>query len=137
MSTEPSQKHYDLFVIGGLQVVMLAALVLIGARAELGLWYYLSLAIAAGLMVYHQWLAHEREPARCFQAFLHNHFIGLVIFIAMVGACMGSGIFGVAVPLVLKRFGADPATASSIFLTTFTDIIGMGLMLFLATSLVL
>lgn len=63
--------------------------------------------------------------------------LGLVIFIAMVGACMGSGIFGVAVPLLLKRFGADPATASSIFLTTFTDIIGMGLMLFLATSLVL
>ena len=63
--------------------------------------------------------------------------LGLVIFIAMIGACMGSGIFGVAVPLILKRFGADPATASSIFLTTFTDIIGMGLMLFLATSLVL
>ncbi|WP_227539296.1 MULTISPECIES: magnesium transporter [Marinobacter] len=63
--------------------------------------------------------------------------LGLVIFIAMIGACIGSGIFGVAVPLVLKRFGADPATASSIFLTTFTDIIGMGLMLFLATSLVL
>ncbi|WP_297794909.1 magnesium transporter [uncultured Marinobacter sp.] len=63
--------------------------------------------------------------------------LGLVIFIAMIGACMGSGIFGVAVPLMLKRFGADPATASSIFLTTFTDIIGMGLMLFLATSLVL
>ena len=41
------------------------------------------------------------------------------------------------VPLTLKRFGADPATASSIFLTTFTDIIGMGLMLFLATALVL
>jgi magnesium transporter len=63
--------------------------------------------------------------------------LGVVIFIAMIGACIGSGIFGVAVPLVLKRFGADPATASSIFLTTFTDIIGMGLMLFLATSLVL
>ena len=63
--------------------------------------------------------------------------LGLVIFIAMIGACIGSGIFGVAVPLVLKRLGADPATASSIFLTTFTDIIGMGLMLLLATSLVL
>lgn len=63
--------------------------------------------------------------------------LGLVIFIAMIGACIGSGIFGVAVPLILKRFGADPATASSIFLTTFTDIIGMGLMLFLASSLVL
>ncbi|WP_339844604.1 magnesium transporter [uncultured Halopseudomonas sp.] len=63
--------------------------------------------------------------------------LGFVIFIAMIGACMASGLFGVAVPLLLKRFGADPATASSIFLTTFTDIIGMGLMLFLATSLVL
>lgn len=63
--------------------------------------------------------------------------LGFVIFVAMIGACIGSGIFGVAVPLVLKRFGADPATASSIFLTTFTDVLGMGLMLFLATSLVL
>lgn len=63
--------------------------------------------------------------------------LGTVIFIAMIGACMGSGIFGVVVPLALKRFGADPATASSIFLTTFTDIIGMGLMLVLATALVL
>lgn len=63
--------------------------------------------------------------------------LGLVIFIAMIGACMGSGIFGVLVPLTLKRFGADPATASSIFLTTFTDVIGMGLMLFLATAMIL
>ncbi|MFV0277649.1 MAG: magnesium transporter [Parahaliea sp.] len=63
--------------------------------------------------------------------------LALVILIAMVGACVGSGIFGVAVPLTLKRFGADPAMASSIFLTTFTDILGMGLMLLLATTIVL
>jgi magnesium transporter len=63
--------------------------------------------------------------------------LGLVIVLAMTGACIGSGIFGVMVPILLKRFGADPATASSIFLTTFTDIIGMGLMLFLATALIL
>lgn len=63
--------------------------------------------------------------------------LGLVILIAMVGACTGSGIFGVIVPLTLKRFGADPAMASSIFLTTFTDILGMGLMLFLASSILL
>lgn len=63
--------------------------------------------------------------------------LGLVILIAMIGSCIGSGVFGVLVPLTLKRFGADPATASSIFLTTFTDILGMGLMLFLATALVL
>lgn len=63
--------------------------------------------------------------------------LALTILLAMVGACTGSGIFGVLVPLTLRKFGADPATASSIFLTTATDVIGMGLMLFLATSLVL
>lgn len=63
--------------------------------------------------------------------------LALVVLVAMIGACAGSGIFGVLVPLTLRRFGADPAMASSIFLTTFTDILGMGLMLFLATSLLL
>jgi magnesium transporter len=50
---------------------------------------------------------------------------------------MMSGFFGVMVPLMLRRFGADPATASSIFLTTGTDIAGMGLMLALVSTLVL
>lgn len=63
--------------------------------------------------------------------------LALVILLAMTGACTLSGLFGVMVPLVLRRFGADPATASSIFLTTGTDIAGMGLMLGLATALVL
>lgn len=63
--------------------------------------------------------------------------LGFVILLAMTGACMASGMFGVLVPLALRRFGADPCTASSIFLTTGTDIAGMGLMLFLATVLVL
>lgn len=63
--------------------------------------------------------------------------LALVIVLAMTGSCLLSGIFGVLVPLILRRFGADPAMASSIFLTTGTDIAGMGLMLFLATALVL
>jgi magnesium transporter len=62
--------------------------------------------------------------------------LALTILIAMIGACTSSGIFGVLVPITLRRLGADPATASSIFLTTFTDVLGMGLMLFLATTLV-
>lgn len=74
----------DLFVIAGLQILMLAALILIGLRAELGFWYYLSVAGAALLMAYHQWLARDRQPAGCFAAFLHNHQIGLVIFIGIV-----------------------------------------------------
>jgi len=65
----------------------------------------------------------------------HAPTLALVILVAMVGACTCSGIFGVLVPLTLKRLGADPAAASSIFLTTFTDVVGMGLMLLLATTL--
>ncbi len=62
--------------------------------------------------------------------------LSMVILVAMTGACIGSGIFGVMVPITLQRFGADPALASSIFLTTFTDVLGIGLMLALATALV-
>lgn len=73
----------DLFVIAGLQVTMLLALVLIGYRAQLGFWYYLSVLLAGCLMAWHQWLARDRQPAGCFAAFLHNHFIGMVIFIGI------------------------------------------------------
>ena len=62
--------------------------------------------------------------------------LGLVVFLAMVGSCIVSGIAGATIPLVLKRFGTDPATASSIFLTTITDIVSMGAFLGLATALI-
>ncbi|MGB5492565.1 MAG: 4-hydroxybenzoate octaprenyltransferase [Woeseiaceae bacterium] len=74
----------DLFVIGGLQALMLVALILIGVRAELGFWYYLSVLIAAAFMAWHQWLARDRQPAGCFAAFLHNHLIGMLVFIGIV-----------------------------------------------------
>lgn len=74
----------DLFVIGGLQLLMLAALVLVGNMAELGFWYYASIAVAGILMGYHQWLARDRKPAGCFEAFLHNHYIGMIVFIGIV-----------------------------------------------------
>ena len=41
-------------------------------------------AVAAVLMGYHQWLARGRKPAGCFEAFLHNHYIGLIVFIGIV-----------------------------------------------------
>ena len=74
----------DLFVIAGLQGLLVVALALIGYRAELGFWYYLSVVIAAGLMAWHLWLARDRKPEGCFQAFLKNHHIGLVVFIGIV-----------------------------------------------------
>jgi 4-hydroxybenzoate polyprenyltransferase len=74
----------DLFVIAGLQALMLLALILVGLLANLGFWYYASVFIAGGLMAYHLWLARDRQPAGCFAAFLHNHHIGLVIFIGIL-----------------------------------------------------
>ena len=74
----------DLFVIAGLQGLMLLALVLIGYRAELSAWYFGSVAIAAGMMGWHLWLARDRQPAGCFEAFLKNHYIGMVVFIGIV-----------------------------------------------------
>lgn len=66
----------------------------------------------------------------------HALWLAVVVFLAMVGACTISGVSGAIVPLTLKRFGTDPATASSIFLTTATDIVSMGMLLGLATLLV-
>lgn len=60
-----------------------------------------------------------------------------IVVIAMMGSCMISGLSGALVPLTLKKLGADPATASSIFLTTATDVASMGMLLGLATLLML
>jgi len=62
--------------------------------------------------------------------------LSLVVFLAMTGSCIVSGFFGAIVPLVLKKFGADPATASSIVLTTVTDVVALLLLFGLALILV-
>ena len=48
--------------------------------------------------------------------------LGVVVFLAITISCLISGVVGAMVPLVLKKLGADPAMASSIVVTTFTDV---------------
>jgi magnesium transporter len=62
--------------------------------------------------------------------------LALIVFVAMIGSCVVSGISGALIPMTLRKLGADPATASSIFLTTATDVASMGLFLGLATLLI-
>lgn len=62
--------------------------------------------------------------------------LGGIVFVAMIASCVISGICGAMIPLTLRKLGADPATASSIFLTTATDVCSMGIFLTLATWLV-
>jgi magnesium transporter len=60
-----------------------------------------------------------------------------VIFAALVFNLMAASLAGVAVPLTLRRLGFDPALASSIFLTTVTDVLGFLAFLGLGTLLLL
>ena len=66
-----------------------------------------------------------------------NPLLGLVLFLAMTGNLIVAGLTGASVPLLLKRFGIDPAVGSSIIITTFTDCIGFLLPLWLASKFLL
>ena len=61
--------------------------------------------------------------------------LAFVVLVAMLGSCIVSGLCGVLIPVALKKFGADPATASTIFLTTATDVVSMGMFLGVAALL--
>jgi magnesium transporter len=66
-----------------------------------------------------------------------NPMLGLVIFSAMTGNLIIAGVAGSSIPLMLKRVGIDPAVASSIIITTFTDVFGFLLLLGLASKILL
>ena len=50
--------------------------------------------------------------------------LSLIISISMVLNMIVAGLFGILVPITLKKFNIDPAIASSVFVTTITDVIG-------------
>jgi magnesium transporter len=95
-------------------------------EAGLGFFNGFLVGITAGLgMFVYATLQHSEHP----------YVLGLVVMTAMTISCVAAGIAGAVIPLTLKRLGADPATASSIFLTTATDVASMGIFLTLATML--
>ncbi|MCX7557694.1 4-hydroxybenzoate octaprenyltransferase [Xanthomonadaceae bacterium JHOS43] len=62
------------------------ALALVGQRAELGAYYFVALGVALALVAWEFWIARKRERAACFRAFLHNNWIGGVVFVGIVVA---------------------------------------------------
>ena len=58
--------------------------------------------------------------------------IGVAAFLAMLLNLIVAGVFGVVIPLAVRRMGKDPALASGIFLTTVTDVVGFGLLFVIA-----
>lgn len=100
---------------------------LVFKEASLGLFNGVLVGITAGLGMYIAATSQQNPEALMF---------AFIVFVAMIGSCVVSGISGALIPLTLKRLGADPATASSIFLTTATDVASMGLFLGLATLMI-
>lgn len=113
--------------LGELRGMKVAALV--GKEALLGLMNGLVTGALAGVAMY---IVAGRHPEHGSPVYL-----ALITMAAMAVSCMVAGISGTTIPLVLRRLGADPATASSIFLTTITDVVSMGTFLALVTWLVL
>ena len=61
-----------------------------------------------------------------------NVGLGLVLAIAMVINMVTAGFAGIIIPLILNKLGIDPALASSVFVTTVTDVVGFMVFLGLA-----
>ena len=102
---------------------------LLGKEALLGLMNGVVTGALAGVAMY---IVSRRHPENGSPMML-----ALLTAVSMAAACMIAGVSGAAIPLILRKLGADPATASSIFLTTITDVVSMGTFLALVTWLVL
>lgn len=77
--------RYDKLIIGLLQITTLIIFVIIGLLNQLSVIFYLMLVLAAGLFIWQQKLIYERNPAACFFAFLNNNYVGMIIWLAILG----------------------------------------------------
>jgi len=73
----------DKRIIGFLQLMVLGLLLTVGDILAFGWPYQLSLVIVAGMFAYQQMLIVNRERDKCFQAFLHNHWVGMTVFVGI------------------------------------------------------
>lgn len=78
--------RFDVVAIMSCYVVMLALLLIIGLMQQLHWPFYIGLGLALALAIYHYMLIRHREPQRCFKAFLHNNWVGAVIFLGLVAS---------------------------------------------------
>lgn len=76
--------RHDTLIIGLLQLATLVLMVWLGWLLALGSMFYLALLAAAGLFIYQQKLIAGRQRDACFQAFLNNNYVGMVLFIGIL-----------------------------------------------------
>lgn len=76
--------EYDRIVLGLLMLTMLVLLVMVGSKLQLGLYYHLGIVAGAGMFLRQQIMIRNREPQKCFAAFLNNNGFGMIIFVGVV-----------------------------------------------------
>ncbi len=77
--------EYDRAIVGLLQSLFIITLGLVGRDLGFGSFYFYALFVAALLLIYEQIMISKREPGKCFAAFLHNHWVGAVVFAGIMG----------------------------------------------------
>ncbi|SEF99859.1 4-hydroxybenzoate octaprenyltransferase [Nitrosomonas ureae] len=75
--------QFDVWGVMVCHVCFIAVMVVIGQWQQMNLAYYAGLVIAAGLIAYQYTLIRNRERALCFKAFLHNNWVGMVVFVGI------------------------------------------------------
>jgi 4-hydroxybenzoate polyprenyltransferase len=80
--------RYDVAGVMAAHGAFLAIMAGVGSTLELGWAYNLGLATAAGLAAYQYFLIRDRDRQRCFQAFLHNNWVGAAIFVGIVASTL-------------------------------------------------
>jgi 4-hydroxybenzoate polyprenyltransferase len=70
----------DLVAQGVLYALVFLALYLVGRQAQLGMYYWAAMAVAALLVTHEFRIARHREREACFRAFLHNNWVGAALF---------------------------------------------------------
>lgn len=75
---------YDIAIIIVLQIVFIAMLAAVGMLVGMGLFFPLSLLIVVILFMLQIKKIWLRERQQCFRAFLHNHWVGMVVFIGII-----------------------------------------------------
>jgi 4-hydroxybenzoate polyprenyltransferase len=76
--------RHDRLAIGLLQLLMLGLLAWVGVLAGRGAVYYAGLGLGGLLFAHQQWQIRDRDPKRCFKAFLDNNQFGMVVFFSLL-----------------------------------------------------
>lgn len=77
--------QFDRLIVGILQLATLILLMWLTTYLQMHWPMYTALVVVAVLFGYQQWLIRHRERDACFRAFLHNHYVGLVVTAGIAG----------------------------------------------------